>query len=76
LEDQEVARNKNNDANQTHDPMHAMSSCPPKHEISHGESNDTEKRGYETMFGGTKTVLHNVGDEVLVLVDEEACDTN
>lgn len=56
--------------------MHAMSGGPTKHEISDREEDNAEKSGYETMFGGSKSIFLDVGNEVLELVDEKAGDAD
>lgn len=42
------------------------------YEVAHRKGNHPEKGWYETMFWGPKTVLFDIGDEVPVLIDEEA----
>lgn len=76
MEDQEVTRDQNDDANQADDPMHTMSCRPTEHEISHRQSDDAEKGGYKSMFWGPETIFLDVRDEVLELVDQETRDSN
>lgn len=62
--------------------MDRLACCPAKHEISDGQEDDTEQSGNETVLWRAHAVLHDVGDQVFKLVDQEtgyaddAADTN
>lgn len=51
--------------------MDVVSCRPTKHEISYGETDNTEECGYKSVFGGAKPIFLDVGDEVLELVGKE-----
>lgn len=76
LKDEEVGSHQNGDSNEADDPMYTMPSCPSEHEISYWQANDSEESGNESMFRGTHTILLDIWDQILELVDEEAGDTN
>jgi hypothetical protein len=72
LEDQEIAGHQDQHANQARDPVDTMSSRPAKHEVSCGQKNDADECRNKPMLGRPQTILLDVWDEVLELVDQKA----
>ena len=76
MEDDEVASDQYNDANQADNPMHAVSGRPTEHEVSDGQSDNTEKGRYETVFWCPEPRSFYVRNQVLVLVDQKDGDSD
>lgn len=76
LEYDEIGRHQNGNSNQTGNPVNGGASGPSEHEVARGQSQNCKQGGHQSMFRASKTILLDVRDQIVDLVNQEDDEAN